>query len=668
MVEQNILILHPSPKDLELLRTLCRPVGNIHTASTIAQAIQVLEKTDVHVVVVDWTLGAYPSLKGLFKTTTSILITGPEEHVLEEAARSWPMTYYVDFHPLPTQEHDNQGFLRAVVTAAEHAFLKAEVINLKGANEQNGIRLREAYSEIKKIKHFINQSIVKEIERRVSVEAKYLGVKKEKQKIEETLKKLYMANDVTSLLDVVYDIKEIVGAEGISIYLLEESETHGKYLKPLVWDDAFLTHPESAKHFVLIDSEDFAAFAARHGQEVNSSDVINDTRLSRRYVEELSRPLSSILCVPILKEKEAIGVLEVVNKARKPGEPERGFTPDDEKVMRRFSEHISIAMTKLNLIQYDALTGLLRPEPFFEKVIQKLLLERKRHKEGSSFALVMGDVDWFKNYNDRNGHEAGNRLLRELAAVLRTSTRDEDLLCRYGGEEFLIFLSGINSEEEAVGFTERIRKNIEEHPFANQEIQPRGNLTMSFGLTFFSRDRIRAWDTISKANLKKLANEADMALAEAKGKKMAALGLQDQPKNRVCLYDKDKVREAERPSPLHAYMRKHERRRHKRFHTSTIMLYRRNDFHRVTKTVNLSLGGAKIPTEACLNSDQILDLILILGNNACQLKGEVVYSTEAGAGTSYYFTGLKFRDVSVKDRKILEDYFSSLEPKGKTPS
>ncbi|MCK7518371.1 MAG: GGDEF domain-containing protein [Ignavibacteriales bacterium] len=103
---------------------------------------------------------------------------------------------------------------------------------------------------------------------------------------------------------------------------------------------------------------------------------------------------------------------------------------------------MAIAMAKLNLIQYDPLTGLLRPEPFFEKVLQKINGLSKRRREEGAMALVMGDVDWFKAYNDRNGQEAGNRLLRELGHVLKLAIREEDLICRYGGEEFLFFLTG----------------------------------------------------------------------------------------------------------------------------------------------------------------------------------------------------------------------------------
>ncbi len=663
MAEQHILIFNKNAEEVEILKKICRQLGSVSTAFSSEETFTLIEKIEFNVLVVDESFAGYPSLKGLFRPITSIVITGNEGNKLNKIAKSWPLLYYADYHVVPLDEKNNESLLRALITAAEHSFLKIEVDKLNRTKVGNEVKLQEAYFEIKKIKHFINNSVVKEIQKRMSVEAKYLGVKKEKQKIENTLKKLYMANDVTSLLDIVYDIKDIVKATGISFYILDENVTLGKFLKPMVWNDAILPLPESAKHFVLLDSDDFAADATRLAQTINLTEISKEKKLSRRYLKELSFDLKNILCVPIMHDLEVIGVLEVYNKISHDKSKKPGFTSEDQKNMIRFCEHISIAITKLNLIQYDALTGLLRPDAFFDKVVQKLRLGRKRHKEGSSFVMVMGDVDWFKNYNDRNGHESGNKLLRELAGVLKSSIREEDILCRYGGEEFLLFLSGISSGEEAMGFTERIRKNIEAHHFENQEFQPNNNLTMSFGLTFFSKDRIKSWDVISKNNLKKLANEADMGLAEAKGKKRASLGLGDINKNKVCIYNKEHLKEFQEPSTLKKQREMQERRKNKRLHTSTILVYKRKDFYNVTKTINLSIGGAKIPTDSFLDIHQTLDLILILGKNACQVKGEVVYSMMGGDNYSHYFSGIKFLDMQAKERKFLESYFSSLNPR-----
>ncbi|TET21193.1 MAG: diguanylate cyclase [Candidatus Aminicenantes bacterium] len=667
MAETNILILNNNPEESAILKKLSNSQGSVYCALDLENAIILLESLNFHVLVADHSLAKYSSLRGLFKETTSIIITGNEERNIKEIARSWPLNYYVDFHISPLNNEDNHAFLRTLETASEHSHLKYEVKNLQQSIRHNEIQLKEACSEIKDIKNFISDRVVREFEKRIAVEAKYIWFKNEKLKIEEILKKLYISNDVTSLLDIVFDIKEIAQAQGISFYILDENETLGKYLKPLVWDGAILSHPDFSKHFVLLDSQDFAAVVTQTGKEINLVDFSFDKRLSKRYLEQLKFPLRSILCVPIMHDKEVIGVLEVYNKIRKDKSRGIGFTSEDQRIMSKLSEHISIAITKLNLIQYDALTGILRPDPFFEELIQKLNLERKRHLEASSYAMVMGDVDWFKNFNDRNGHQAGNKLLRELASVLKFSIREEDFLCRYGGEEFLFFLTGINSLEEGCGLTERIRKNVEDHYFEHQEFQPNNNLTMSFGVTLFTRERINSMKAISKNDLKKLANEADMALAEAKGKKTSASKSQDnkdrkKAKNKVCAYYIDQPDKPIKNNMIEQYMEKftHERRKHQRFYTSTILIYKKKDFQKVTKTINLSIGGAKISTDSKLYADQDLDLILILGNKACQMKGDIVYSEMVKDDYSRYYSGLKFKNISLNDRKILEDYFSAL--------
>jgi len=667
---KNFIILNNDKEEREHLCNLCSEVGSVYSASTLEKAISFLESNNINAIVVKDSMAHYHSLKGLFKKTTSIIITGSDKKNLNEISSEWPQAYHIDCHIFPSEEKYKNSLLRTFERAAEYSQLKMEVENLQNRVMQNDIEMKEAFLEIKEIKSVIQDSIIKELEKRIETEAKYFSFKKEKLKIEYTLKKLYIANDITSLLDIVDDIKEIVQARSISLYILDENETIGKYIKPLVWDDAILSHPDFSKHIVLIDSHDFAASVARNGHEINSPNPVFDNRLSRRYIEQLKFPLENILSVPIMHDRKITGVLEVYNKIQNGKLKKRSFTKEDQQIMRRLSEHISIAITKLNLIQYDALTGLLRPDPFFDKVIQKLKLARKRYQEESSYALVMGDVDWFKNYNDRNGHETGNKLLRELAVILKSSIREEDFLCRYGGEEFLFFLSSVKNKEEAFIFTERIRKNVEEHYFEHQEFQPRNNLTMSFGITNFSKEKFTSLDVITKNGLKKIVNEADMALAEAKGKKAMYLNLKDQKKipkdkNRISVYCKKESYEMGRQDIAMPYKEIYaqERRMSKRYYTSTVFIYRNDSSQSVTKTINLSLGGAKISSESKLPNDKVYELIIILGNKACQCKGDVVYSEKPNNNHSYYHSGLKFRELSIKGRIMLEDYFSSLSTK-----
>ena len=655
MADINTLILSSNPEDRTVFPDLCRDFGPVRQAGTVEDGIRELADDPPHVLIASQLLVDYRLLEKRLAPTTSVLLTGPNEKDAREAILSWPADYFLDYVRPPQTEAERERFFRTLRRAAEHSRLKREAA-----------KVRDIYSEIREIKGFINNSIIKELEKRVALQVRYLWFQRRKQKIEDILRKVYRANDVNSLLDTVSDIKELVQAAGITFYVLDENETLGKYLKPLVWDDAFLSHTEFSRYIAMLDAEDFASQVVRRGEEVNVTSIPSEHSLPKRYTEHLRMPLRSLLAVPIRHENKVIGVLEVTNKLHK-GEPSRiGFNSEDRQVLLGLSEHISLAMTKLNLIQYDALTGILRPDPFFDKVIQKVRLRSKRRQEIGSHAMVMGDVDWFKHYNDRNGHEAGNRLLRQLAGVLKASIREDDLLCRYGGEEFLFFLAGVNSLEEACILTERIRKNIEETYFENEESQPRNNLTMSFGVTLLPKKE-DFYASINRYELKKIATEADMALAEAKGKRFTGQRApgeaeREVTKNKVCAYQREDAGQG-RTGPVIKSFRQEffaEKRKSPRQYISTLLLYQENGDFKVTRTINLSLGGLRMMSDDRIPSDKPLDLFLVLEDKAASLKGDVVYCEKTDEDPPQFHTGIRFRGMELADRKALEEYLVTI--------
>jgi len=280
------------------------------------------------------------------------------------------------------------------------------------------------------------------------------------------------------------------------------------------------------------------------------------------------------------------------------------------------------------------------------------------------------DVDWFKEYNDRNGHEAGNRLLRELAHVLKLSIREEDLLCRYGGEEFLFCLTGVKGLEDAAVLTDRIRKNVEDHYFEFQEFQPQNNLTMSFGVTVFPKQETESLPAMTKADLKRLASEADLALAEAKGKRRAGLKLREGQdaavtKNRVSIYAEAMNGERGKAELQPAGERPfRERRKFERFKASTLLMVRENGAFKVAKTVNISLGGARIISDTKLPLAKTVDTVIVLGDKANLIRSDIIYSENLDSEPSFFYSGLKFRDLTYKDIKGLEEYLLQHKRKG----
>jgi diguanylate cyclase (GGDEF)-like protein len=151
----------------------------------------------------------------------------------------------------------------------------------------------------------------------------------------------------------------------------------------------------------------------------------------------------------------------------------------------------------------DGLTGLYNHRHFYERLV--LEVERSQ-RSGGPVSLVMLDVDFFKQYNDRNGHPAGDEVLRQLARLLGDGRRANDVVARYGGEEFAILLVD-TSKFAAAKIAERVRERVAEHRFVGAGTQPLGKLTISAGVATFPDDA---------ADGQALVKAADVALYSAK--------------------------------------------------------------------------------------------------------------------------------------------------------
>ncbi len=151
----------------------------------------------------------------------------------------------------------------------------------------------------------------------------------------------------------------------------------------------------------------------------------------------------------------------------------------------------------------DDLTGIFNHRFF----IQQLKIELDRRKRyPSPLSLLMIDIDFFKHYNDTNGHLAGDEALRTTALLIQHAVRQTDIVARYGGEEFVAIL--INADKKtALEIGERVRQGIAETRFFNEHLQPNKNLTVSIGVATYSP---------SLADLEDLLRAADNALYHAK--------------------------------------------------------------------------------------------------------------------------------------------------------
>jgi len=196
------------------------------------------------------------------------------------------------------------------------------------------------------------------------------------------------------------------------------------------------------------------------------------------------------VCVPLAAQGETLGVLYVesvsgpAGSALKAGHDE---TEDLERQAIAVGERISLALSNLRLREVlrgqsirDPLTGLFNRR-FMEESLERELRRAIRGKQ--QVALLMLDVDQFKRFNDTFGHQAGDALLRALGNLLKESTRGQDVVCRYGGEEFAFVLAGA-SLDAARTRAELLREDVKQLN-AQHGGQLLGAVTLSIGIAVF---------------------------------------------------------------------------------------------------------------------------------------------------------------------------------------
>ncbi len=145
----------------------------------------------------------------------------------------------------------------------------------------------------------------------------------------------------------------------------------------------------------------------------------------------------------------------------------------------------------------DGLTGLYH-QTYFKSHLEKLA-SGQAESASNRFAVVLFDLDHFKQYNDRCGHLAGDHALKLTAEILQLNLRPGDLACRYGGEEFALLLHRTNIHE-AFDLAERFRIALEETIFPGQELLDRRNLTISGGIAICPDDSTSAAELLTRAD------------------------------------------------------------------------------------------------------------------------------------------------------------------------
>jgi diguanylate cyclase (GGDEF)-like protein len=315
----------------------------------------------------------------------------------------------------------------------------------------------------------------------------------ESEKLRKATAALAMSLDVQEVADlIITQLETLVRFDSAIVYLREEED-----LRPV----AFMNIPpgEAILEMSLPVADSMLTEAQYTGLPVSLLDAQDEPQF-RNFGG--THAVHSYLGIPLMVGNHMVGSISL-------GRLEvRGYTPDEILQARVFANQAGVALQNAllhareqQLAITDPLTGLYNRRGFFELARHELDRSRRFNRP---LAVMMIDIDHFKDVNDQFGHAAGDLVLKELSRCYRETMREADLICRYGGEEFCILLPESDREGARVA-AERLLAAIRAKTFTANDHGVK--ITVSIGVT--------AGPECNKP-LDQLIEEADKALMNAK--------------------------------------------------------------------------------------------------------------------------------------------------------
>lgn len=312
--------------------------------------------------------------------------------------------------------------------------------------------------------------------------------------------------DIAGALNHLYDLlRATVGYDHVAVYMSRGlrnslSLTLSEFDEVFRWPDKARMCPTAV-----------ATVAEQTGDVIKVSDLSRDPRFARQLGKG---GLGSLVVAPLKAEAYVYGTLEVWRS--KPDAYDAQAVSVIEFVAG-FSAGLIKRRLELEELVYVDPTSQIHNRRYFEEQLTREIERTKR--TGSSMALLIADLDGFKQVNDGMGHAAGDSILRQVGRILADNARQLDIVARYGGEEFAVILPTV-TRETARAVAERVRSTVEQHPFVTgTSVHPTTRLTISIGGALYPLDAQSRADLIDKADR--------VALYEAKRR----------GKNRVVLWE-----------------------------------------------------------------------------------------------------------------------------------
>ncbi|MBP7056703.1 MAG: sensor domain-containing diguanylate cyclase [Candidatus Omnitrophica bacterium] len=294
----------------------------------------------------------------------------------------------------------------------------------------------------------------------------------------------------SALRGVVESFSTILSIDEINSAILDKAlETLGKKGRALLYlvdedrQELMLSASRNEERIKAKKGDIFDQWVLRHRRSLIVEDVSRDFRFPAEGSDRSEGEPYSLIASPLISEDKVIGVLRMDC-----AEP-FFYNQDDLRLLDIIANLGAVAIQNIYLYSKtqelairDGLTGLFVRRYFMDRFSAEL--KRAAGKRGELAVLII-DIDHFKDYNDKYGHTAGDIVLKHLSRIVRSMVKDGDIVARYGGEEIIAVLLD-RDKNKAIADAEAIRSAVSEEPFSLRRHETK--ITVSIGVAEYPKD------------------------------------------------------------------------------------------------------------------------------------------------------------------------------------
>ncbi|TBR16260.1 sensor domain-containing diguanylate cyclase [bacterium] len=345
--------------------------------------------------------------------------------------------------------------------------------------------------------NIINDKMSAEIKNKLSLQDKTKRYASLKEIIEEINQNLERDSITETLVSVAFNL--ISAGKGSCLLYIVDHQTQKLNL--------YKTKKEDRRLVIKAKEGDvFDLWVLRHGSPLFIEDLSNDFRFDHEKIKlQEARPIASLISAPFVSENRFLGIL------RLDSEQPNFYSQDDLRLLATICDLGAVAIENSEYFEkaqdlaiHDGLTAFYRKGYFLERIKEECRRSTKHNKDCS---LLMIDIDYFKKYNDKFGHTAGDIVLKSLSQNIAGYLKDKNsIVSRFGGEEFCVILPDME-KKKALNLAEELRDRIQKNKIVLRRQET--NITVSIGVATCPEDAKDETGLIFKA---------DKAMYEAKQK------------------------------------------------------------------------------------------------------------------------------------------------------